>query len=134
MVIPLPKLPASDLPGVTPVVAAFVVAGVVVLLAVAAEALHFRRVLRAAPLAFGPRRAGMSWPSTTPIAARARARGASTWGLTVLLTLPPKSHRAGEIKESEYRHLVLVLDVSPSMRRRTPAPAASRSAPSAPRT
>ena len=67
MVIPLPKLPASDLPGVTPVMAAFVVAGVVVLVAVAAEAIHFRRVLRAAPLAFGPRRAGMSLASITPV-------------------------------------------------------------------
>jgi Ca-activated chloride channel family protein len=33
----------------------------------------------------------------------------------VLLVLPPKSHRVGEIKEHEYRHLVLVLDVSRSM-------------------
>jgi Ca-activated chloride channel family protein len=114
VVIPLPKLPASDLPGVTPVAAGFFVAGVVVLLAVAAELIHFRRVLRAAPLAFGPRRAGYVLASVTPIL-RVLALGSMAWGLTVLLTLAPKSHRAGEIKESEYRHLVLVLDVSRSM-------------------
>ena len=59
VVIPLPKLPATDIPGVTPVVAGFVVAGVVVLLAVAAEAIHFRRVLRAAPWRSG--RAARGW-------------------------------------------------------------------------
>ena len=94
MVIPLPKLPASDMPGVTPVVAGFVVAGVVVLLAAAAEAIHFRRVVRAAPLAFGPRRAGMALAAVTPIL-RALALGCTAWGLTVLLVYPPKSHRAG---------------------------------------
>lgn len=114
MVIPLPKLPASDMPGVTPVVAGFVVAGVVVLLAAAAEAIHFRRVVRAAPLAFGPRRAGMALAAVTPVL-RALALGCTAWGLTVLLVYPPKSHRAGEIKERDYRHLLLVLDVSRSM-------------------
>ena len=114
MVIPLPKLPATDLPGVTPVVAGFVVAGVVVLLAVAAEAIHFRRVLRAAPLAFGPRRAGFVLASIAPVL-RVLALGCAAWGLMVLLTLAPKSYKTGEIKESEYRHLVLVLDISRSM-------------------
>jgi Ca-activated chloride channel family protein len=114
VVIPLPKLPATDLPGATPVVVGFVVAGVVVLLAVAAEAIHVRRVLRAAPLAFGPRRAGFVLASLAPVL-RVLALGCAAWGLTVLLTLPPKSYKSGEIKESEYRHLVLVLDISRSM-------------------
>ncbi|QJW94828.1 vWA domain-containing protein [Frigoriglobus tundricola] len=43
------------------------------------------------------------------------ALAAAAWGLTVLLVLPPGSHKPGEIKEAEYRHLVLVLDVSRSM-------------------
>lgn len=114
MVIPLPKLPASDMPGITPVVAGFIVAGVVVLLVAAAEALHFLRVVRAAPLAFGPRRSRFALAALSPVF-RVLALGAAAWGLTVLLTLSPKSHREGEIKESEYRHLVLVLDVSRSM-------------------
>lgn len=114
MVIPIPKLPATDLPGVTPVMAGFVVAGVVVLLAVSAESIHFARVLRAAPLAFGPRRARLFVAGLAPFF-RCLALAAAAWGLTTLILLPPKSHREGEVKDSEYRHLVLVLDVSRSM-------------------
>jgi Ca-activated chloride channel family protein len=114
VVIPLPKLPAPDMPGITPVVAGFVVAGFVVVLAVGAELVHFMRVLRAAPLAFGPRRARLALAAVNPLL-RVLALAAAAWGLTVLVTFPPKSHRQGEIKESEYRHLVLVLDVSRSM-------------------
>jgi Ca-activated chloride channel family protein len=114
VVIPLPKLPASEMPGITPVVAGFVAAGAVVLLAAAAEALHFLRVVRAAPLAFGPRRRRFALAALSPVL-RVLALGAAAWGLVVLLTLAPKSHRAGEIKDSEYRHLLLVLDVSRSM-------------------
>jgi Ca-activated chloride channel homolog len=114
VVIPIPKLPMESLPGVTPVVAGFIIAGVVVLLAVAAELLHFRRVLCAAPLAFGNSQRGMVLASVAPVA-RVLALGAAAWGLVVLLLLPPKGHRQGEIKESEYRHLVLVLDISRSM-------------------
>jgi Ca-activated chloride channel family protein len=114
VVITLPKLPASDMPGLTPVVAGFIAAGVVVLLAAAAEAIHFRRVFRAAPLAFGPRRAGIVLASLAPFL-RVSALAGLAWGLVVLGTLPPKSYKTGEIKESEYRHLLLVLDVSRSM-------------------
>lgn len=114
MVIPLPKLPTTDLPGITPVVAGFIVAGVAVLLAAAAESLHFLRVMRAAPLAFGPHRSRFALAAVSPVA-RMLALGATAWGLVVLLTLSPKSHKAGEIKDSEYRHLVLVLDISRSM-------------------
>ena len=76
VVIPLPKLPSSDLTGVTPVVAGFAAMGAVVLLATAAEVLHFRRVLRAAPLAFGPRRPGSCWPALR------RYCACSHWGLS----------------------------------------------------
>ncbi len=114
MVIPLPKLPSEMMPEMTPVIAGFVVAAVVVLLAVAAELLHFGRVLRAAPLAFGSNRRGMLMASVGAIL-RVLALAATAWGLVVLIFLPPKSHKQGEIKESEYRHLVLVLDVSRSM-------------------
>ncbi len=114
MVIPIPKLPAPELVGVTPIITGFIVAGVVLVLVVAAELLHFARVLRAAPLAFGPKRARFPLAILTPIL-RTLAVAALAWGLTVLTVLAPKSHKAGEIKESEYRHLVLVLDVSRSM-------------------
>jgi Ca-activated chloride channel family protein len=38
------------------------------------------------------------------------------WGLTTLFLLPAKVHKVGTIAENEYRDLLLVLDVSPSMR------------------
>jgi len=86
----------------------------VVVVAAAAEAIHFRRVVRAAPLAFGPNR-GMLAVGAAAALLRPAALGAVTWGLVTLLILPPKSYKTGEVKASEYRHLVLALDVSPSM-------------------
>ncbi len=114
MVIPVPRLPLDDSAGLTATGVGFLAAAVVAALVVLAEAVHFRRVLRAAPLAFGPRRQGLILAAIAPIL-RTAAAAAAAWGITVLLLLPPKTHKTGEIKESEYRHLVLVLDVSPSM-------------------
>jgi Ca-activated chloride channel family protein len=112
--IPVPKLPAYDPAGLSAVGAGFVAAAVVLLLAAAAEALHYPRVRRAAPLAFGPARRWLALAAVAP-AIRAVAAGAAAWGLTVLALLPPKSHRLNEILPGEYRHLVLVLDISRSM-------------------
>lgn len=109
MVITVPKLTEAE---VTPT--GLAAAAVVMVVAVGAEILHARRVLRTAPLAFGPGRTFLAVALLTPLL-RVAAIGAAAWGLTVLLTLPPKSHKVGEIKENEFRHLVLVLDVSPSM-------------------
>lgn len=115
MVIPVPTIPGgSDGAGWTAVGVGVAAAAGVALVAAAAEVLHFRRVLRVAPLAFGPRRAGLVLAAVAPFL-RVAALAAAAWGLAVLLVLPPKSHKLGEIKESEYRHLVLVLDVSRSM-------------------
>lgn len=114
MVIQIPKLPMESLPGITPVVAGFIIAGAIVLLATSAELLHFRRVLKAAPLAFGRSQRGMVLAIVAPVL-RVLALGAATWGLVTLLFLPPKGHHQGKINENEYRHLVLVLDVSRSM-------------------
>jgi len=41
---------------------------------------------------------------------------ALSWGLVTLLLLPPKVHQATALEDHERRHIVLVLDVSPSMR------------------
>lgn len=114
MVIPLPKLDATSAGGLNAVALGFIAAGVVVVVAVAAELIHSVRVLRIAPLAFGPKRSRLFLAVVSPVF-RVLALGAAAWGLTVLAVLPPKSHKQGEIKESEYRHLVLVLDVSRSM-------------------
>ncbi len=87
----------------------------VVVLAVAAEQLHARRCRRVALLAFGPAGRPALWARLAPVL-RVAAFAALCWGLVTLLRLPPKVHKVGEVPESEYRHLVLVLDVSPSMR------------------
>lgn len=87
----------------------------VILLAAAAEVQHARRVRRVALLAFGPRGRAAAWAWLAPLL-RVAGFGAAAWGLTSLLFLPPKIHDADELTESELRHLLLVLDVSPSMR------------------
>ena len=86
-----------------------------VVLAAAAEHLHFRRTRHVAALAFGPRRRPAAWAYAAP-PLRVAAAGALAWGLTTLLVLPPKAHKAGVIEEGDYRRLLLVLDVSPSMK------------------
>lgn len=95
--------------------AAELVALAVVILVAAAEQLHTRRVRRVAALAFGPRRRPAPWVYLAPVL-RVAAAGGLTWGLVTLWLLPAKVHKVGVIPESEYRDLLLVLDVSPSMR------------------
>ncbi len=43
------------------------------------------------------------------------ASSALAWGLSTLLVIEPQVHAGEEISEEEWRHLVLVYDVSPSM-------------------
>jgi Ca-activated chloride channel family protein len=85
------------------------------LLVAAAEWMHASRVETVAALAFGPGRRPAAWVRLSP-ALRVAGAGALVWGLTVLLLLEPVVHRAGVTPESEYRDLILMLDVSPSMR------------------
>jgi Ca-activated chloride channel homolog len=90
-------------------------AGAVALLAMAAEALHAARVRRVAALAFGPGRRPLAWAYLAP-PLRVLSLAAVAWGLVVLFLIPPTAHRIGEVKPHEVRRLVLVLDVSPSMK------------------
>lgn len=93
-----------------------IVTGAVLLLAAAAEGLHAARVRRVARLAFGPAGHPAAWARFAG-AMRVASCGALAWGLTALLLMDPKIHRnADEIPENEKKHLLLVLDVSPSMR------------------
>ncbi len=87
----------------------------VAVLATAAEVLHAARVRKLAALAFGPGRRPLAWALAAP-ALRVIAVAAVCWGLATLYVLPPQAHRAGEVKPHEIRRLVLVLDVSPSMK------------------
>jgi Ca-activated chloride channel homolog len=94
---------------------AVLAAAAVALLAAAAELLHTARVRRVAVLAFGPSRRPAAWALPAPLL-RVAALAAVAWGLVTLYFLPPQTHRAGEVKPHEVRRLVLVLDVSPSMK------------------
>lgn len=102
-------------------------AGAAALLVLAAEWLHGRRVRRVAVLAFGPSGRPATWVRGAP-ALRAVGAGALAWGLlTLLCDVAPKVHRAGAPADGEPRHMVLVLDVSPSMRLRDAGPTGKQS-------
>lgn len=88
---------------------------VVAVLLTAAELLHLRRQRPLATLAFGPARRAALWTWLVP-PLRIVSGAALAWGLVTLLLLPPKVHKRERIPESELRDLLLVLDVSPSMR------------------
>jgi Ca-activated chloride channel family protein len=87
----------------------------VVILATAAEQLHRQRCRRVSALAFGPTGRPAAWVTFAPLL-RVAALAALCWGLVTLLILPPKVHNRDEIAPGDYRHLLLVLDVSPSMK------------------
>ena len=91
------------------------VAIIVALLVAVAEILHVGRTRRVAELAFGPTRRPRPWARLAPLA-RIASLAAVAWGLTTLILIQPKVHRAETIDKNDLRHLVLLLDVSPSMR------------------
>jgi Ca-activated chloride channel homolog len=81
----------------------------------ATEVLHARRIRKVAGLAFGTKRRPSPWVYlAAPLCIL--ASGATTWGLVTLWEIQPKVHKGNVIPESEYRDLLLVIDVSPSMR------------------
>jgi len=91
-----------------------------------AEWSHARRIRRLAPLAFGPRQRPAFWTVLAP-PLRVLAAGALTWGLASLATLPPKSHQAKEVDPKRLRRVILVLDVSPSMKLKDAGPSLTQS-------
>ena len=92
-----------------------VVTFAVVVLAIGAELLHAVRCRRVAALAFGPKQRPAFWVFVAaPF--RVISFGLVTWGLITLLLLIPKVHKAQTIAEGDFKHVLLVLDVSPSMR------------------
>ena len=94
----------------------------VVIAAAVAESLHAHSVRRVAGLAFGPAGNPAAWARYAP-AIRIVSLGGLAWGLTTLYLLEAKAHRsAEEIPENEKKHLILVLDVSPSMRLKDAGP------------
>ncbi len=87
----------------------------VFVIVILAEALHARRTRRVSLLAFGPRAKPSPWARSASYL-RLFSLTALAWGLATLLMIQPKVHRALAVDTEKLRHLVLVLDVSPSMR------------------
>ncbi|MFM1768344.1 MAG: hypothetical protein RJA22_873 [Verrucomicrobiota bacterium] len=86
----------------------------VLVLAGVAEWLHARRVRRLAALAFGPGNEARPWTRGAG-PARALALALFTWGCLTLFLLQPRTVKPAEVPEGGWRHLVILLDVSPSM-------------------
>ncbi len=82
-------------------------------LAAFAEALHARRCRRVALLAFGPTARPRAWAKLVPLT-RVLALAGVVWALVVLLAFEGSS-RSHEQHAAATRHLMVLLDVSPSM-------------------
>ena len=93
----------------------------VVLLATGAEFLHGRRCSRVAGLVFGPSKRPAVWALFAPTF-RIVALGLITWSLITLALIKPMVHRAETIAEKDQKHILLLLDVSPSMRLKDAGP------------
>ncbi len=87
------------------------------ILVTGAECLHIKRVRATAPLAFGPSQKPSWFARLSPIL-RVLSLSALVWSAVVLLIIPATTHRAKikDVPPKERQHLLLVLDVSPSMR------------------
>lgn len=99
---------------------------IVLLTVLGAEAWHARRIRRVAMLAFGPAGVPRQWTLAAPLL-RAIAAAALAWGLSTLMWLPPKVHHSAVVDKSKLRHLIILLDVSPSMRLQDAGPTKKQS-------
>lgn len=88
------------------------------ILTAAAEWLHLRRIQKLNTLLFGPNGKPRLWVVAVP-PLRCLAVAAITSALTLLLLLPPEIRVPGQdrpVPFEKLKHVVLVLDISPSMR------------------
>jgi Ca-activated chloride channel family protein len=98
----------------------------VALLAVVAEWFHFRRINTIKRLAFGPSGRPAVWTYAVPLL-RVVALSLACWGfLSLMLVVEAQVHNKNEIPENEYKHLVLLVDVSPSMHLKDAGPDGDR--------
>ncbi len=98
----------------------------VLVIGVVAEWMHARRVNRLAGLAFGPEcrpRWFARWAASWRIASLLLL----SWGLLTLYFLPAKVHEHVDGGTKRERHLVILLDVSPSMRLQDAGPLGKQS-------
>jgi Ca-activated chloride channel family protein len=87
-----------------------------------AEWLHQRRCRRVAILAFGPSGKTRSWIAAVPVV-RTVASALLAWGLINLYLLDSRQLKPRQVPEGGYRHLLIALDVSPSMQLKDAGPA-----------
>lgn len=92
-----------------------IVAIAVLIASLGTEWLHARRTERIAHLIFGPSGKPALWARYAPIF-RCIALTAASWGLLTLMNITPKVYKAKAIQETDMQHIVIVLDVSPSMK------------------
>jgi Ca-activated chloride channel family protein len=103
---------------VAPAAWAWIAGGTALLIGAFTEWLHARRVRRLAHLAFGPRARPAGWALAAPYL-RVAALSLLAWGLATLLLIQPRSYSTDGTDSSasvDPHHVLLVLDVSPSMR------------------
>ena len=91
----------------------------VLLVAIAAERLHARRVRAVAPLLLGRSHRFTPLAAIAP-AVRGLALAAVAWGTTVLLVTPPQQWEgnvtaSNAVTPKDFKRLLILLDVSPSM-------------------
>lgn len=99
-----------------------IIAIAVGLIAISAEFFHLRRIERVKHLAFGPGGRAAAWTIFAPVM-RVLGITAAAWGFASLMfVVEAKIHNEGKIEESDYKHLVIVVDVSPSMRLKDAGP------------
>ena len=99
------------------------------LLAVIAELLHWQKIGRLRELVFGPQ-GKIGLHVRVAFAVIPCAAAGLGWALALLLLLPPEVRipgEAGEVDFQKLKHLVVVLDVSPSMRLRDAGPEGDQS-------
>ncbi len=92
-----------------------IIAASAFLLSLLAEWLHWRRTRRLAYLAFGPRGQPTLLGRLSPWL-RVFLQTSLAWGLATLLLIPPQTVASGEATPNQPRHVIILLDVSPSMR------------------
>lgn len=98
----------------------------VALVAVLAEFWHLRKIRQVRHLAFGPSGKAAVWTWCVP-ALRVAGLTLACWGfLSLWLVVEARVHKSGLVSESEYRHLILVVDVSPSMHLKDAGPEGKR--------
>ena len=100
---------------------------VVALIAVITEFFHARRIRRVKRLAFGPKASPAAWVNIAPFL-RVVGLAVACWGfLSLVFVVQATVHDETAIAEADYKHLVLVIDVSPSMLLKDAGPSGEQS-------